>query len=34
MNFIINELEREKVDESKQMLDNIQRLKQINMKNS
>ncbi len=34
MNLIINELEREKVDESKQMLDNIQRLKQINMKKS
>ncbi|MCG7847688.1 MAG: transcriptional regulator protein [ANME-2 cluster archaeon] len=34
MNFIINQLEREKVDESKQMLDNIQRLKQINFNKS
>jgi len=34
MNSIINQLEREKVDESKQMLDNIQRLKQINFNKS
>lgn len=34
MNAIINQLEYEKVDESKQMLENIQRLKQINLKKS
>ncbi|MCL7475956.1 MAG: transcriptional regulator protein [Methanosarcinales archaeon] len=34
MNSIINQLEYEKVDESKQMLENIQRLKQINMNKS
>ncbi|MCL7414007.1 MAG: transcriptional regulator, partial [ANME-2 cluster archaeon] len=31
MNSIINQLEYEKVDESKQMLENIQRLKKINL---
>ncbi|MBW6518320.1 MAG: ArsR family transcriptional regulator [ANME-2 cluster archaeon] len=34
MNSIINQLEYEKVDESKQMFENIQRLKHINMNKS